>query len=134
MRVPLILIAFVLCGFGGYDPGGDVQSYIDEARRSWARPIRAIERQCDSACNVKLSGNFCIQRDGVFGVHASRWAANDSRVNNRLVPPQYNAVRLAVPTCFRRLADRRRAWDTFSFTFIPARDVISACPQLPVCR
>jgi hypothetical protein len=130
MRIPLILLAFILCGFGDYDPGGDTQSYIIEALQSWKRPMRPIERQCDSSCNAKLSGNYCIQRDGSFGVHASHWSAPD----NRLIPPQYNAIRLAVPACFRRLADSRRAWDTFNFTFISARDVIAACPQLPVCR
>jgi hypothetical protein len=129
-KVIFIIPCLFLCGFGDYDSGGDVQSYINETNQSRYQPMQAIPRQCDSACLTRLSGNYCIQRDGSFGVHATILSTTDRRI----VPPQYNDVRSFVPVCFRRLADRYDAWKTLNYTYISARQVIAACPQLKVCR
>jgi len=111
-----------------YDRGGVSSDYINEMAGSFGRQIRPIERECDSACVVKLAGNYCVQRDGSFGVHASKYTATGQKV-----PLHADQVRAAVPSCFRNLADSKGAWQSFRITRIPAREVLRACPRLKVC-
>lgn len=121
-------MAFALMGCNSVDPGGLVMQYRIEVAASKYEPTKPIAQTCNSACNLRLSGNYCVRKDGVFGVHASRWGFDGPPVS-----PRDNQVRQHVPACFRNLADRYRAWDSLAYTNIPAGEVLAACPHLTAC-
>jgi len=125
----LFLLALTGCNaVPTVDHGGIVDDYLSTTNKSLSSAISPIEAVCESACNIKLSGNYCVQRHGVFGVHATKYIMDGS-----IVPIYANAVRNSVPACFRNLADRKDAWRTFNMTNIPAWEVIQACPSITIC-